>query len=76
MSFKTIDKTVPCYGCEKRHNGCHSSCAGYKTYQDKRIAKNKIIREGRAKEGMIDEVRLAAIQKVTGKKRTMPAWKG
>lgn len=26
-------KKSPCLNCEKRHEGCHSNCDGYKDYQ-------------------------------------------
>ena len=28
--------TPPCYGCDKRHVGCHGGCAEYKAYKDAR----------------------------------------
>ena len=26
------DKSCPCYGCSKRHIGCHGSCDDYKKW--------------------------------------------
>ena len=76
MGINKIDRKVPCYECAKRYNGCHSSCAEYKAYSDEKAARAKIIREGKAREGMMDEVRFSTIQKVSGKKRKITAWKG
>ena len=31
-----IDTSVPCYGCEDRHVGCHDACAAYQEYKNRR----------------------------------------
>lgn len=28
-----VDKSVPCYKCESRFCGCHTSCEAYKTWK-------------------------------------------
>ena len=29
-------KPTPCYGCEERHDKCHSSCGRYMEFKEKR----------------------------------------
>lgn len=43
-------KDNPCYGCVKRHIGCHGACPEYRESVAKRIAKKNIIRKARAME--------------------------
>lgn len=38
----SIDKDVPCYNCQKRDVGCHSSCEKYKYYVEKRHKKKRM----------------------------------
>ena len=43
---------VPCYGCQKRHPGCHGNCTDYKNYRQWLDEKNKRIRHGKEEERM------------------------
>lgn len=36
--------TSPCYGCGKRHSGCHGSCAAYISWSTTREARRKELR--------------------------------
>lgn len=42
---KSILNKCPCQSCMDRQIGCHSNCKKYKFWSNKKIAKNKIIRE-------------------------------
>ena len=59
-----MGKEVPCYGCEKRHSGCHSECESYKEYHDKRTAKCELLSKKRAEEAMITDTRIKSMNKL------------
>lgn len=44
------DKTVPCYGCERRKPLCHSSCEDYKEYKRKLAKRAQAIRRQKVAE--------------------------
>lgn len=75
MSFNKTDKSVPCYGCEKRHKCCWSSCAEYKAYSDERTTRAEVIRENQANERQADDVRFGTIKKITRKAPKLSAWR-
>lgn len=37
--------TSPCYGCDERVVGCHSSCERYKEYHEKNVADHQTRKE-------------------------------
>lgn len=44
---------VPCYGCQKRHPGCHGNCTDYKQYRQWLDEKNQRIRHGKVEERLV-----------------------
>jgi hypothetical protein len=58
---------VPCYGCENRHQGCHSSCETYKTFQRENLERNRQIREAKEKDAMITGVKIRSLNKLFGR---------
>lgn len=71
-----MSKEVPCYMCEKRHNGCHSECESYKQYHDKIVAKREIENKKRAEEAILTDLRANAAYKQKKKKANVKYWKG
>lgn len=65
--MQKIDKSVPCYLCEKRNvtkdYNCHSDCPDYADYCKRREDRAETIRKARAEECMMAEMRIASIIK-------------
>ena len=49
-----INSTDPCYKCEKRVIGCHSTCEDYKVWLEKRSVVNRRIKEAKSREQYVD----------------------
>lgn len=71
-----VDSSVPCYNCERRSAGCHSSCESYKEYRDKMTEKNDAIRKKKAEEELLTDTRIRSIEKATKIKPKQTVWKG
>ncbi len=71
-----MDNNVPCYGCERRQSGCHSSCESYKEYSEKNAERVKLLRNKRAENAIFTDTRIRAIHKTAGKRHNQRAWKG
>ena len=73
-----MDNGAPCYRCEERHSGCHSSCERYKEFSQKRAEELSMIRKKKADEAMVTAVMINSIKKstkdITANKQN--AWKG
>ena len=71
-----MDKNVPCYGCDKRITGCHSSCESYKEYHERNAARAELLRSKRTANAIFTDTRIRAINKTAGKRHSQRAWKG
>ena len=58
-----MDNGAPCYRCEERHSGCHSSCERYKEFSQKRAEELSMIRKKKADEAMVTAVLINSIKK-------------
>lgn len=74
--MRDTDKSVPCYGCDKRHVGCHSSCESYKEYQKKIAEQREAIRKKKDEEAILASVHVRALDKANKKKSKVKYWKG
>lgn len=77
--MKKIDKSVPCYRCERRcvtsDYNCHSDCPDYKEYADAIAERRDTIRKKRAEESLVNETRFKSMERL-GFKQTQSAKKG
>lgn len=64
-----MSKEVPCYGCDKRHSGCHSFCEDYKAYSKARADRSRMIYKKRAEERMVTGVLVKAAEKTMRDKK-------
>jgi hypothetical protein len=61
----SIDKNVPCYGCERRNAHCHSSCEDYKKFKQMRDEENAVIRKHKEEDRDFTSVRIASLLRNT-----------
>ena len=66
----------PCYGCDRRQKGCHSSCEDYEAYRQANNERAEIIRQKKAEEALVTDTRERALLKAARKRSTQSAWKG
>ena len=78
--MKDVDRSIPCYGCEKRHvesgYNCHSDCPDYKKFKDKCADEAKVVREIKAHEAEYTDTRIRALKKTRRKKTKQNVWRG
>lgn len=79
--MKDVDRSCPCYGCNKRHAehgyNCHSDCSEYKEYKAKAASENELIRRKKAEEADAIGVRITSIKRNKREKETEKCrWKG
>lgn len=59
----------PCYMCERRQQGCHSSCEDYKKFSQVRAERGRLIRKKRAENEMVTSILVKAAEKTKERKR-------
>lgn len=74
--MRNVDRSVPCYNCDKRSVGCHSSCESYKEYRKKISEKQEAIRKKKDEEEMLTDTRIRSMKKTRKVKSKQTAWKG
>lgn len=79
--MKDVDRSCPCYGCNKRHAehgyNCHSDCPEYKKWADKIASENELVRRKKAEEADDIGVRITSIKRNKREKETEKCrWKG
>lgn len=74
--MRDVDRSVPCYGCDKRCAGCHSSCESYKEYHDKVTAEREAIRKKKEAEAMMTDTRIRSMEKTRKVKPKQTLWRG
>lgn len=73
--MRHIDETVPCYKCEKRHSGCHSSCPEYAEFHKKRTDHLEAMQKIKNDEKIFDSVHIRGVEKVKKRKKGAKYWK-
>lgn len=70
----------PCYGCERRYSeskyNCHSECPDYLAIKEKKRARAELIRKKKAEEGLVTDLRIRSLARLSRDKRKQNAWKG
>lgn len=67
----------PCYRCERRVLGCHSSCADYKAFQEEHLKQKYATIEARNKDKIVNHYRVNMIRRCKQKKNVSESlcWK-
>lgn len=58
---------VPCYGCEKRAVGCHSSCGDYKEFQVRNEKRKEAEHEASEYYNTMKSYRVDKYKRLTGR---------
>lgn len=62
-------KKNPCFDCQKRNPGCHSSCADYQEWIRKWNERKRVIFEEKKRESTLDNTKVTAVEKTKKKRR-------
>lgn len=62
-----LDNKVPCYKCETRSVGCHSTCSSYGEYHKAREKLRKKEKKRKSREWDFVGYKVATVKRVSGK---------
>lgn len=74
-----VENKKPCFGCTKRQvtrdYNCHSHCPDFLGLKEENMARAEVIRQKKAEETMMIDVREKSIKRIAKDKKKTYAWR-